>query len=95
MSKVILTEDHRGLGKRGEEYDCPNDEVADKLIRLGYAVVSEADLPVVTSFEDLQANEDEALLASGDDPAFADSASADAEEPKRKKATRKKSEKKA
>ncbi len=45
MSKVILTRDHRGLGKRGEVYDCPNDEVADKLIRLGRAVVSEADLP--------------------------------------------------
>lgn len=84
MSKVILADNHRGLGQKGEVYDCPNDEVADKLIRLGYAVVAETDLPCaetvpdssdepadpaaeVTSFEDLQAAEDEALLAACDD----------------------------
>ena len=34
---VILARDHRGLGQKGDAYECPNQGVADKLIRLGYA----------------------------------------------------------
>lgn len=83
MPTVILTKDHRGLGKRGDEYSCASDKVAAKLVRLGRAVYPGADLPCaetvpepsevaapayddeqVTSFEDLQASEDEALLAA-------------------------------